>query len=414
MKNLLLVLSLVITASPAFASRARLESLGENANGSYYINDGRNIFLNPASINNYKKKLFLELGNSTSVADSSTSGGAATPGALVASGSKVQGGFTNTFGDFVYGLYVGRESNRMLDAIATSNALITGTANDLIAPDHAFDFFFGGEASNLKYGVDVFYAGAQNRLSNGGTFLNTIGQTSSLFGIKLGVDVSNFAVFTTIGITSNALSDAQAPALRNELKGKISVDAAVTYTMDDMTLLGKYTTYGSDLTLGTTLPATYVGKTTAWGIGAGWKKEATKSVTMYSRLQFDYQKNTTDTTASGGTTSTQTDNQSWVNLPIVLAAEAQATSWMTVRGAVSHSLYGQHTNESDKDSMNNMTTVAAGLGFNFGDLNIDALFGQSAAVAGAASEASQGTSQAGSIFGFGDNMLSRISMTYNF
>ena len=63
MKNYLtLVLALSVVSSPAFASRARLESLGEGKNGSYYIDDSRNMFLNPASIVRYKKKMMLELG----------------------------------------------------------------------------------------------------------------------------------------------------------------------------------------------------------------------------------------------------------------------------------------------------------------------------------------------------------------
>ena len=388
MKNLLLVLSLVITASPAFASRARLESLGEGKNGSYYINDSRNIFLNPAAINGYKKKLFIELG---SVNDAQDSVGT----------NKVQGGFTNTFGDFVYGLYLGRESDRSL----------TGTnAAGQLAVDHALDFFFGGEASGTKYGVDVFYAGALNRTSTVAGFNE---QTAGYFGVKLGADINNFAVFTTIGINSKAVTDTHVAAAYQELKGKLSLDVGATYTMDEMTYLAKFTSYGSDFTVGTTSPTVTTGKTMAYALGAGWKKEASKSVTIYSRVQAEYQKDTTDQVV-GAAASTNVSTATWYNLPLVLAAEAQATSWLTVRGSISHSLYGQHAVGNNKDSFNNQTTAAMGLGFNFGDLTIDALAGQTAAVANAASESSQGTAQAGSKFGFGDQMLTRLSMTYNF
>ena len=393
MKNLLLVLSLVIVASPAFASRARLESLGEGKNGSYYINDGRNIFLNPAAINSYKKKLWIELGQTTNAVDD-----------LAAVGNhKVQGGFTNSLGDYVYGLYVGRESDRSLSGT---------TATGQLAVDHAFDFFFGGE-SGIKWGVDVFYAGAMNRT----TALTFTQQTAGYFGFKLGVDVSNFAFFTTVGVSSKAVTDTEVPSAYAELKGKLSLDLGATYTMDNMTYLAKFSSFGSDFTQGTTTTTVTTPKTTAYALGAGWKKEATKAVTMYSRIQLDYQKDTKDVVV-GTAASTNLTTDTWYNLPLVLAAEAQATSWLTIRGSLSHSLFGQHSastpTTSTKDSFNGQTTAALGFGFNFGDLTIDALAGQTTAVANAASESSQGTAQAGSQFGFGTSMLSRLSMTYNF
>jgi len=401
MKNLLLVLSLVITASPAFASRARLESLGENKNGSYYINDGRNMFLNPAAINGYKKKLFLELGTPSDTADSIDTN--------AANNSRVQGGFTNTFGDFVYGLYVARESDRMGRLVTTANGLLG--ANTFIAPDHAFDFFFGGEASGLKYGLDLFHAGGLNQNDLSGTSK----KTASLFGVKLGVDVNNFQVFTTVGIASELNDFTASDTTALKAKGKLSVDAGVTYAMDEMTLLGKFTTFGTDFTGGTAsalASTTRTLSTMAFGLGAGWKKEASKSVTMYTRLQLDYQSNNDKTVTTGSTTETV---EKWYNLPVVLGAEAAATSWLTVRGSISHSLIGQHQNGSLKDSLNNMTAVAMGLGFNFGDLTIDALAGQGTAVATTAgTESSMNGANTGSHFGFGDNMISRLSMTYNF
>ena len=395
MKNLLTVLSLVIVASPAFASRARLESLGEGKNGSYYINDGRNIFLNPAAISAYKKNMWMELGTASDSADASNA-------------SRVQGGFTNTFGDFTYGVYVGRKSDRLASTVALLNA---ATANDLIPADHAFEFFLGGE-QGVKWGASLYYAGALSQ--------TTVKQTTNVLGVKAGVETNGLNVFTTVGINSEAKNDDGTAAGTNVLKGKLSLDVGATYAMDDITYLAKFTSTGSEFTPGTSA-ATNV-KTTAFGVGAGWKKEASKTVNVYSRVQFDYQKNSLDTNnaaINAVANAVGTGNETFYNLPLVLAAEAQATSWLTVRGSVSHSLIGQHnliktTGVTTKDSMNNMTTVAAGLGFNFGELTIDALFGQSGAVAGAASESSQGTSQAGSTFGFGDNMVSRLSLSYKF
>ena len=402
MKNLLLILSLVMIASPAFASRARLESLGENANGSYYINDSRDIFLDPAAINSYKKKVFVELGDSNDTADTVNAGA-----------SKVQGGFTNTFGDFVYGLYVGRESSRVQNAIANANvALAANSFGTLIAPDHAFDFFFGGEAGSVKYGADVFYSSAFVQVP-ANALLDI--KSAHALGIKLGADINALKVFTTLGLSSEYKNDSQRAAGLVDAKGNLSLDLGATYGMEDMTYLAKFTTFSTDTSLGTTSPTVQTNKTTAFAVGAGWKHEASKSVTMYSRIQLDIQKDTIDTVvAAAPSVNGLTEN--WYNLPLTLGAEAQATSWLTVRGSISHSLVGQHQNGASKDSLNNITTAAMGLGFNFGDLTIDALVGQQGAVAGAngASETSQSMVQSGTQQGFGSNMLTRLAMTYNF
>lgn len=394
MKNLLLVLSLVITASPAFASRARLESLGEGKNGSYYVNDGRNIFLNPAAISAYKKKMFFEFGTAAPAADS-------------VAASKAQGGFTNTFGDFTYGLYLGRESDRMANLVTALNGANGFNSAVFITPDHALDFFFGG-GDSLKWGFDVFYQGGLDSTA-------TTKRTASLFGVKLGVDVSNFQVFTTVGITSSLANDPATATSNLTAKGKISVDLGATYTMDEMTYLAKFTTFGTEVTGGTTslsTGTTTTPSTMAFGLGAGWKKEASKSVTVYSRVQFDYQADDTKTATAAATTVTASK---YYNFPLVVAAEAQATSWLTVRGSIAHSIMGQsQTGGNIKTSLDDTTSVAGGLGLNFGDLTIDGIIGTSTAIAAGGSE--MGTyNQSGAQFGLGDTrMMGRLAMTYNF
>ena len=269
----------------------------------------------------------------------------------------------------------------------------------------------------MKYGIDVFHGGALNRsVSTAGA---TTASTASVFGVKLGVGTEDLEVFATVGISSNAKVDTQVggTALIPEYKGKLSIDLGATYTMDEMTYLAKFTTFGTEVTTGTTAASTVTtGNTMAFGLGAGWKKEASKSVTMFTRLQLDYQKDTTKQKVGAAAESDLASPNTTYNVPIVIAAEAQATSWLAIRGALSHSLIGQHQSGLNKDSLNNMTSVAMGLGFNFGDLTIDALAGQTGAVANATgtSESSQGNTQAGNKFGFGNDMLTRLSMTYNF
>jgi len=96
------------------------------------------------------------------------------------------------------------------------------------------------------------------------------------------------------------------------------------------------------------------------------------------------------------------------NLPVVLGAEAQALSWLAVRGSITHSLLGQTDTAA--------TSVAAGVGLTFGDVTIDGLVATGSGAGAGALATNLGTNgqASSSTFGFGDGMISRIAMTYNF
>lgn len=415
MKNYLaLVLGVMISASPAFASRARLESLGEGKNGSYYINDGRNIFLNPAQIVKHKKKMWLELGNGTVGAVDNTGYTAGTPG--VTTSSRAQGGFTNTFGDFTYGAYMNNTSDDVLATYTAINAAgliglngaITG-ANAFIAPDSQFEFFFAGESS-VNWGVSLFYAGNSTRTAG-------LDRGASLLGARLGVDVNNFSIFTTVDITHKSdMNNATATVGKDEIKGKLGFDAGVTYSMDNMTLFGKYKMSGADAVWGTATTKTSTEfRNNSWGLGAGWNNEMTKSTNMFARVEVDM---ATVKAPLAANTAVYGETKSY-NVPVVLGAESQALSWLAVRGSIAYSLMGQEWNSSTRNNYAGSTTVSTGVGMTFGDLMIDgtvaSTLGGTAGALNTGSVPGFGTGgKSNANVGFGDNMISRVALTYNF
>ncbi len=379
MKNYLtLVLAVAVVSSPAFASRARLESLGEGKNGSYYIDDSRNMFLNPASIVRHKKKLMLELGGNESKNTTMTQDGATS--AL----SRAQGGFTNTFGDFTYALYLNNTSDR---AISTLGALL--------APANALEFALAGEGS-VNWGLSLLHG--DNRSATTGVYY---------WGARFGVEKDALAVFGTLGLKSDAKSNAATP---QEIKGNLSLDAAATYKMDNMTGFAHFTSTSSTVTnLAALGGAGGDVKSKNYGIGAGWKKEMTKSTNMFTRVSAEYVSTTYSNTAFNAISA---QGAKW-NLPLVLAAETQALSWLTVRSSIAHSLYGQDLNAHT--GLAGTTTVSAGIGMTFGDLTVDGMIASNGANANAVSDL--GFANGGNTkndFGFGDAMISRIGMTYNF
>ena len=128
---------------------------------------------------------------------------------------------------------------------------------------------------------------------------------------------------------------------------------------------------------------------------------------MYARVEADSAK-TENTIAA-----LSSYNASFWNVPLVLAAETQAMSWLAIRGSISHSLVGQ--NLLTRADLANLTTVSAGIGMTFGDINIDGMVASSAAMVNSTDNIGMGTgASSGETFGFGDKMISRIGLTYNF
>jgi hypothetical protein len=396
MKSIALVVGLMIVSSPAFATRARLEALGEDKNGSFYVKDNRNIFLNPAQINYFKKQITLEFGGDTSGTES-------------AAASKGQGGFTNTAGDFTYGIYLGNESDKTASVVAGANAVFgaLGTPT-IVSPDKTVDVFFGGDAG-VKWGANVFYAGSENQVAAATDAAPT--QTSSQVGARLGAEMDDLAVFTTVAISTKAASTGD--TAQSEAKGKIGINAGVTYGLGDFTVFGKFNTRGVDISTGTIAGSlTKIAEVSIqeYGVGFGYQKEVAKGVSMFARSGVEM---FTQVTKNGSGTETAKASQ-W-NVPVVIGAEAEALSWLMLRGSVSQSLIGQNmSGNSNRDNFINTRTVSAGTTFKFGPVNVDAVVAGATAPTINGNPGTAGSPSTDGTFGFGNNMLYRVATTYNF
>ncbi len=405
MKNYLtLVLISAVFASPAYASRARIEALGEGKNGSYYIDDSRNMFLSPASIVKYKKKLMLELGGAPATALDGATGvvggglgdGAVTASSVDASGnSRAQGGFVDSIGDFTYAIYLNNASDRVLSDIEGLNFHradgLDDDVVDLLAPSDSIEFALAGEGF-MNWGASVFFAGNNNNA-----------RSASYFGARLGLTKGDLSAFGTLGLSANSKSAAF------EYKGRTSFDLGATYKLSGFTLIGKYSNFGYD----STGDVANANRNSSFGVGVGYKKDLTKSTNLFARVGGDYIKTTNSINSGNLMNVTQ-----W-NVPVVLAAETQALSWLTVRGSIGHSLIGGDV--TGRRDLTGLTTIGAGLGLTFGDLVIDGLVASNGVNPtnglGMGSGPAAGGLNGAAVqqgFGLGDSMITRVAMTYNF
>lgn len=448
MKNLLMIGSaLLVLSSSAYATQARLLALGMNETdneGSYYISDSRNVFLNPAYINVYNNMAVLEWGN---VGQYASAGGVTTATLNNnLSAPKAQGGAFKKYGDFVYGLYFGNESNTSsllrvagTSAIAVMNGTTalptTNTASKMLqTADNQVDLFFGGD-NGLKWAVNPVIAIGKDETRSG---------KDSAFSIRSGVIGSNWDAHlnVSLGSKSEATDSVSAAALgvgatnvTQEFKGKIGYHVGGSYLLDSKNrIFGYVKHYGWEQTDS----FTYSGAVAA-GIGGQNGTVKGDFTTYHIGWGRDWDVNSGDKIFASLAAKKTDINAEFANkseirhiiVPLTLGYEAKATEWLTLRGSVVQNLWGKRDNKnitnygatgtrlnkvasslistlygsSGKATLASSTTVNAGASLTFGQLSVDGLVGTTGTTGTAASK--KGVLSA-------DNLETSVGVTYKF
>ena len=383
-KQLTVALGLAVLATPAFASKARLQALGEDVNGSFYVNDLRNVFLNAANVNNHKDTVTFEWGDTANATDAT-----ATP--------RAEGGFFKSAGNINYGVYLGSESN-------TSNGYraVGGVAME---EENNIDVFVGGDAG-MKWGANLTYSKtAKDETANDAT--------QSALRTRLGVISGDVEAFANISL-SNKAEDAQ----EDELEGKLGYQLGAIYNLDNnYKIFAEYRSNTAEIDSQT---ATSDGdlKATQLQVGAGHTSKLNDKASLFTKVQYQMNKGENDSDAAataagqfGGALGCSQANAigceeySGSFIPVVVGLEYDATSWLVLRGSVSQTIWGTQEDSENKKGFSETTVVNAGASLKFGDLAVDGVIGNGAA--GAGSDTTDGQFNT-------DILMSRVSMTYRF
>lgn len=418
MKKLLSLALVVLVLSPqAFASRARLLALGMDEidnEGSYYIHDMRNIFLNSAYVNDYSDKVIMEWGN-----NGQSVGNANGRASVDADANpKMQGGFLKSAGDFVYGAYFGNESNtasllRVVGSSATAaNGVGANTAQLLNTPDNQLDLFLGSSFGDIQWGANLVYSNNENE---------EINSKDHGYGSRFGLKADRWNAFANVSLGNKATRTVPlgqaASAVTQEFKGKFGLHVGGGYDITEYgTIYGYYKGFNWEQTdsVGTVggrgQIGTVKGGFNTYSVGYGQRMVADHG-TFFSTIYYKSQK-----VEVKFTNKAEAEN---VTIPLTFGYEAPATSWLTLRGSVSQNLHGTRTNKNyaslnavaeqlaianfgadtaGKDAtLVNSTEVRAGASLNFGKLVVDGMIGT--AVVGSLSL---------------DQALTRVAATYSF
>lgn len=431
--------AVALLSSSAYATQARLLALGMNETdneGMYYIKDQRNIFLNSAYVNEFYDYAVLEWGSNGTLGALG-----ATTAATVSSATspKAQGGVFKKFGDMVYGVYFGNESNTSsLLRVAGTSAFAAAGAKMLATADNQLDLFVGG-GSDLKWGANVTYASGEDDVRK---------SEDSAYAVRLGVIGSGWDAHANISLNSEAESNESVtialPATQTvvqKFEGKLGAHIGGSVEAMDGRVFGYVKHYGWEQSDS----AAYSGALNAviGGQTGTVKGDFTSYFLGYGR---DWAVNDSDKVFTSLTAKKTDINLKFTTkgevrhivVPVTLGYEAKATDWLTLRGSVVQNIWGQKDNKrvsgagttdlnsvarvlipaiygtNGKATITNSTSVNAGATLTFGQLNIDGLVGLTDANRAGTNTAGQGNPSTNDGILSLDNLAASVGVTYKF
>lgn len=379
-KKVAIAIGLAVLSTSALASKARLEALGQNAEGSMWLDDARNVMLNPAHLNYHKDFMTMEWGNTD--AGSADVDATSTP--------RAEGGMFKASGNMVYGLYFGSESN-------TSNSLRRAAmGGNEVEEQNNTDFFIAGDAG-VQWGARLTYHSYTDEVTDTATDDKI---SSSATRLTLGVVSGDTHAFLNYGL-GNTAEDEQSGT---EFKGNSSMDLGVTHNMNDMAYMLRYSAVAAENASGNEVK---VNKT--W-LGAGKQYKLNDKANAWAEAWYKMENSECDAGITAACSIFTGEEEKSTYLPVTMGVEVMAKDWLTLRGSVAHEIMGTDENaDGDKKTRTNTTVVNAGASLTFGDLSVDGTIGNNSDTGVAGNNTASGTGVLRT-----DALMSRVSMTYKF
>lgn len=325
MKKLIVIATAVLAGSPAFASKARVEALGN----SRQLVDVQYVFERPYLLSSVGELATIEWG---------AKGDAAAPHA--------EGGFLKKHDDSIYGLYFGRKSTDFSAAVKDFNTLAT---NDVLAEQNPINLLYGSKIGDITYGVNLKYSNGKDEATNDQKVTST--------GLSLGATNGTWEAEAVVGLVGK--SEATNSTLESKGNTKIGVGYNINETMH---AYADYKMTKVDGTVGTT---TQTVEKTIMNVGFINTLIKNDDANFFYGIAYS-----SDKIKDGVETQT---------LPVWMGIEANATSWMTLRASLLQNvLINESKAASGKKTDADSIVFNAGAGLKLGKGMLDVLFGNAA------------------------------------
>lgn len=331
----LLTLAIVLASTSAFATRSRVTALGNAA----HLTDVNRVYSKPTDMFSVSDSLTIESGKTNLVPGTDTTDQGAE--ALM----------IRSAGDAKWALSLGHDDQRTYTNRAKSD---TGTIAP-IGQQNPFEVSYGMKNGDMAWAGTLVYSNFNDKKNQ---------VKESTMGLKLGAATSTWDATVDLGLTDKWSDDAN----RDEVKGKSNVAVRGGYWMSsDLYTYAEIAMGGWETTDNSTVTADV--KTTDITVGAinTMKNEGNEffyGVGLASTEQKDDKGTKVKTTT--------------LNLPFIIGMEANAASWLTLRGSITQNVMIQDektenatATTSETSPGTNSTTFAAGAGLKLGKVALD-------------------------------------------
>lgn len=329
MKKLLVLAAVTLASTSAFASKARMGALSN----SPHLVDTQTIFVNPAELNTMGAWATFETGP-TNASDATAN-------------PQAEAGFVRTMGDARWGFYLGHTG-------VASTVRQQATPNFFVE-ENPINLFYADKMDDISWGLGFNYSNSDQKATGKQSAMGlTGGMMMGPWEATLGLGLSDTAKFGAAGAET-------------KWTGKAAADVRVGYTMDAWYFHGGYAMSGGKAEDTTTTLNDIENSSITLGFINSTKGEGSDFFWGASYLM-----NTRNDKAAGQNKVETT------NLPVIVGIEADAASWLVLRGSITQTVLLSSTKTTpvggaagDAQTLANNTTVAAGAGIKFNKFMLD-------------------------------------------
>ena len=340
----LLVIAIALASTTAFASRARVTSLGNSA----HILDTQSIYSNPA-------KMFL-MGDFVSLESGKTQTN--TVSSTVNPNDNAEGLIVRSMGDAKWALALGHKSENA-SAFGLRKIMDPVPATNVTEQQNPVEFSYGMKSGDMTWAATLVYSNFNDKAAE-------IKEDSA--GIRFGMLTGAWDIALGLGLSSNVKDKTAAGTQGVDFKGTGSYSVAAGYTMENLYVYGDLAMVGAKMENQTTGAEIAKVEATRIAVGAVSSHKKDGNEFFYGAKLASYeQKNKTN------------DNKvSTLMLPVIVGLEGEATSWLTLRGSLTQNVLIQ--NEKDTTGATtakefapgaNSTVAAIGAGLKFNKITVD-------------------------------------------
>ena len=321
--KILTTLAVLLTGATSFATTARLDALGN----AVQLIDVQNVFTRPTDMHMISEQMVFEFD-------------------AVGPATAAQGGFVKNLGDSKLGFFVGR-----IDAVRGD----AGTEK-FLGVENPFTVAYGMKAGDMPWAV---------ALTNSSSDKKTTTQKQSKTSLSGSIVFGDLTVNANLGLgdTAKGAKDGNNATTADAKYTGTSNSVGAWYVMGDWNIYGDIATGSEKIEAAAAGNTKDTTTTTKVGFVNSTKKEGTEFFYGVAYQMTNLKQEPT------GAASTKTDT---TTLPVLVGIEADAASWLTLRGSVTQNvLLGGTKTDAGTDSIANNTTVNAGAGLKFNKAVID-------------------------------------------